>query len=70
MYLYNTTRCSACRERVVRELGRRHLLTDGMLAECLHDASIDIRDYAERLLSRRRAKADLAMADKKRDHEK
>ena len=70
MYLYNTTRCLACRERVVRELGRRHLLTDGMLAECLHDASIDIRVFAERLLSRRRAKVDLAMVDKKRGHEK
>ena len=69
-YLYKTIACTCCRERVVRELGRRRLLTDGMLAECLHDASIDIRDYAERLLSRRRAKVDLAMVDKKRGHEK
>ena len=42
----------------------------GLTLTTFHDASIDIRDYAERLLSRRRAKVDLAMADKKRDHEK
>lgn len=56
-HLYETIACTCCRERVVRELGRRGLLTDDMLAECLHDASVDIRDYARRLLSRRRAKA-------------
>ena len=58
MYLYDTIECTCCRERIVRELGRRRLLTDDMLAECLHDASVDIRDYAKRLLSRRRAKSD------------
>ena len=57
MYLYGAIECSCCRERVVREFGRRGLLTDDMLAECLHDASTGIRDYAKRLLSRRRAKA-------------
>ncbi len=57
IYLYDTTRCSYCRERAVRELGRRGLLTDDTLTECLHDASVDIRDYAKRFLSRRRAKA-------------
>ena len=56
IYLYDTTRCSFCRERVVRELGRRGLLTDDTLTACLHDASVDIRDYAKRFLSRRRAK--------------
>ena len=56
-HLYETIACTCCRERVVRELGRRGLLTDDMLAECLHDASVDIRDYARRLLSRRRAKS-------------
>ena len=57
MHLYDTIECTCCRERVVRELGRRRLLTDDMLAECLHDASDNIRDYAKRLLSRRRANA-------------
>ena len=57
MYLYDTIECTCCRERIVRELGRRRLLTDDMLAECLHDASVDIRDYAKRILSRRRAKS-------------
>ena len=58
MHLYDTIECTCCRERVVRELGRRRLLTDDMLAECLHDASDNIRDYAKRLMSRRRAKTD------------
>jgi len=58
MYLYGAIECTCCREKVVRELGRRGWLTDDMLAECLHDASGDIRDYAQRLLSRRRAKSD------------
>ena len=57
MHLYDAIECTCCRERVVREFGRRGLLTDDMLAECLHDASGNIRDYAKRLLSRRRAKA-------------
>ena len=59
MHLYDTIECTCCRERVVRELGRRRLLTDDMLAECLHDASDNIRDYAKRLMSRRHAKRDL-----------
>ena len=59
MYLYGAIECTCCRKRVVRELGRRGWLTDDMLAECLHDASGDIRDYAKRLLSCRRAKDDL-----------
>lgn len=57
IYLYDTTRCSFCRERAVRELGRRGFLTREMAEECLHDANNDIRDYAKRFLSRRRAKA-------------
>ena len=56
VYLYETARCSVCREKAVRELGRRGLLTDTMLAECLNDASVDIRDYANRFLKRRRGK--------------
>ena len=56
IYIYDTTRCSCCRERAVRELGRRGFLTCEMAAECLHDANDDIRDYAMRFLSRRRAK--------------
>ena len=56
IYLYDTTRCSFCRERAVRELGRRVFLTREMAEECLHDANSDIRDYAKRFLSRRRVK--------------
>ena len=56
-YLYETITCTCCRKSIVRELGRRRLLTDDMLSECLHDANVDIRDYAKRILSRRRAKS-------------
>ena len=53
-YLYETIECTCCRERIVRELGRRGLLTSEMMEECQHDASVDIRDYASRLMKRRR----------------
>ena len=48
------------KDALVRGTGKCFtMLTDDMLAECLHDASDGIRDYAKRLLSRRRAKRDL-----------
>ena len=56
IHIYDTTRCSFCRERAVRELGRRGFLMREMAEECLYDANNDIRDYAKRFLSRRRAK--------------
>ena len=55
-HLYETTPCSFCRWRVVAEMGRRRLITREMAEECLHDASDDIRRYAERRI-RRAAKA-------------
>lgn len=54
-HLYDLLYCTCCRERCVREMGRRGLLTNEMLNDCLHDASIEIRCYAARLLKRRAA---------------
>ena len=51
--IYETTYCSNCREYALRQMGRRHALTDEMLRECLLDSSSDIRAYAKRLLARR-----------------
>ena len=49
-WFYENDRCSCCREYLVREMGRRRLLTDEMLNECLYDANDDIRKYAEKRL--------------------
>ena len=54
LFLYGAVQCSHCRETCVLEMGRRGLLTDEMLDNCLHDANDDIRRYASRLLKRRR----------------
>lgn len=55
-WFYENDRCSNCREDIVRELGRRRLLSDEMLRECLYDSNDDIRKYAEKRLEKRAAK--------------
>lgn len=55
-WFYENDRCSFCRENIVRELGRRRLLSDEMLRECLYDSNDDIRKYAEKRLEKRAAK--------------
>lgn len=49
-YMYRNTLCSFCREYVVREMGRRRMLTREMLEEMRYDCNEKIRDYAERKL--------------------
>ena len=49
-WFYENDRCSCCREYLVREMGRRRLLTDEMIRECLYDANDDIREYANKKL--------------------
>lgn len=49
-WFYENDRCSCCREYLVREMGRRRLLTYELLNECLYDANDDIRKYAEKRL--------------------
>ncbi|MBR5949752.1 MAG: hypothetical protein IKZ82_14070 [Clostridia bacterium] len=55
LWFYDNNRCSCCRENIVRELGRRRLLMDELLRECLYDANDDIRKYAEKKLEKRAA---------------
>ena len=46
-HMYEHSQCACCREYIVRELGRRKMLTEELLQECLYDSNSDIRDYAE-----------------------
>lgn len=49
-YMYRNTLCSYCREHVVREMGRRRMLTRDMLEEMQYDCNEEIRDYAAKRL--------------------
>ncbi len=45
-YLYEHTLCSFCREYIVREMGRRYMITKTFLQEYLHDSNCEVRKYA------------------------
>lgn len=47
-YVYESSLCSCCRENLVREMGRRRMLTAEMLGECRFDSRRDISTYAAR----------------------
>lgn len=54
-YLYRNTLCSFCREAVVREMGRRRMLTRELLEELRYDCNDDIRAYAnKRIVTRQK----------------
>lgn len=46
-YLYETTLCSFCREYILEEMDRRHMVSEEMLRECLYDSNENIRNFAE-----------------------
>ena len=52
--MYQYTLCSFCREYVVKEMGRRRMLTRELLEEMQYDCNDDIREYADKKLSRMR----------------
>lgn len=54
-YIYETTYCPNCREVALRQMGKRHMLTQEMLEECQFDSYDYIRNYAKRCLRRRKA---------------
>lgn len=54
LYMYENTLCSFCRCVVVKEMGRRRMLTDELLQECLYDSNNEIREYAKRRLEDRK----------------
>lgn len=45
-YLYENTMCGYCRECYVREMKRRHILTEDIICECRWDSNDDIREIA------------------------
>ena len=45
LFIYEATFCAHCRERAVKALGARALLTDDIITECLHDSRAEIREY-------------------------
>ena len=51
-YMYRNTLCSSCREYVVKEMGRRRMLTRELLEEMQYDCNENIRVYADKKLSR------------------
>lgn len=53
-YMYEQTLCSFCREYTVREMGRRHMLTEEILKECVWDSCRDTGSYAEKYMKRRK----------------
>ncbi|MCI8557879.1 MAG: hypothetical protein HFI19_08955 [Lachnospiraceae bacterium] len=52
-HIYETTYCSCCREYTLYQMGKRRLLTNKLLQECLFDSNEEIRKYAKRILKRR-----------------
>lgn len=55
-HIYETTRCSLCREFALKQMGRQRLLTDAILQECSLDCNPETRSYAKRCLKRRSKK--------------
>lgn len=52
--LYEATPCAECRYDILRLMGKRRMLTEEVLTECLDDSNDDIRNYAKKLLARRK----------------
>lgn len=48
-FIYENTLCSYCRERYVRLLRKRNLLTNQIIDECKDDCNYDIRKYVKRI---------------------
>ena len=55
-YIYNTTFCAWCRWCTLEDMGKRRMLTNDLLEECLYDSNDDIRAYARRCLNRRKSR--------------
>lgn len=51
-YIYESTFCSCCREHALLQMGKRRMLTDDILQECLYDSNDEIRTYASECLKR------------------
>lgn len=56
LWAYENSRCSFCREYVVRAMSRRHMLTRELSKECLYDCNGKIRAFAEKKLKKKEKK--------------
>ncbi len=54
LYMYQNTLCSSCREYIVKQMGRRRMLTCELLKEMQYDCNEEIRKYARRKLYKSR----------------
>lgn len=48
-YLYRNTLCGSCRERIVRLMHKKKVLTKAILQECRFDSNSDIRAFAKKI---------------------
>ena len=48
LYMYENTLCSSCRIDIVKEMGRRRMLTEQLFEELQHDCNKHIRAYAKK----------------------
>ncbi len=55
-HIYENSYCSCCRENALRQMGKRHMLTEAILQECLFDSNEDIRKYVKKILNNRKNK--------------
>lgn len=53
-YIFDTNYCSICRARTLAQMGRRRMVTEELLTECLYDSNDEIRAYARRALNRQK----------------
>ena len=54
LHIYETTYCSNCRQEALEQMGKRRMLTEEILEECLYDSLDKVRTYARRALNRRK----------------
>lgn len=55
-YIYENELCPCCRFSLVRIMIRRHIVDESILRECLYDCNDDIRDYAKKIIKKRKMK--------------
>lgn len=55
-HIYETSYCSCCREYAVRQMGRRRLLNEKMMKECVYDSNEELRIYAKQWLKRKQVR--------------
>ena len=54
VHIYETSYCPNCRQEALEQMGKRRMLTEEMLEECLYDSLDKVRAYAKRALDRRK----------------